>query len=170
MAGPIESAVIDYCGSRKKFRLADVVEQTALPRRKVMRVLDKFCKLGLLEQVDDKRDRICRAGDYGPPRRNTMYQVMSAEGFEKRKSPRNSISGQCRDRIWRSLRVVRMTTMNELIQLTGCNKWTVDDYIKLLKRDGYIRAAATRKNRQKVWVLIKDAGAKRPDIPEVKDG
>ncbi len=149
---------------RRRFWLSEVVQGTGIERKKVLRVLEKLRRQGFFQIVDERSIPIKKAGEYGPPRRDPKFELL--RDIEKlRVAKRPSIT--CRDKIWRTLRILRMTTRGELARLTGCSEVSVREYMKLLAYYGYVREAG-KKGREKRFALVKNPGAVRPETPEIR--
>ena len=126
---------------RRRFWLSEVVQGTGIERKKVLRVLEKLRRQGFFQIVDERSIPIKKAGEYGPPRRDPKFELL--KDIEKlRIAKKPSIT--CRDKIWRTLRILRMTTRGELARLTGCSEVSVREYLKLLAYYGYVREAGKR--------------------------
>jgi DNA-binding IclR family transcriptional regulator len=163
MAGDNEVKVLDFLSGRKRFGLAEVTAGTGLTRRQVLRVLDRLCRGGYLREVADRRMENGRKS-FGPARRNPTWETVQDPSKRRyQKATRET----CRDKVWRSIRVMRRATTSDLIRVTGCKESAVILFLKLLERDGYVRRQA--RTKPILWLLIKDAGPKRPATPEVRD-
>jgi hypothetical protein len=150
--------IIKFTTKHRRFFLADAAQSTGIERRKALRILEKFRKEGYLTKVREERVSL-KLNEYGPARRNPEYKVIKDISLRQRKK------GLCnRDKIWKTLRFLRKFTRSDLIRLTGCTK-TVEDYTRLLALHGYIECIG-RSSHEKVWLLVKDSGPKRPHIPE----
>jgi hypothetical protein len=51
------------------------------------------------------------------------------------------------------------------MRLTGCGEEVCRDYMHILLDGGYVRQAGLD-GREKVWALVKDVGARRPETKE----
>jgi hypothetical protein len=152
--------IIEFITTHRRFFLSAVFEDTGIDRRKALRILEKLQAEGYLVEVREERVPL-KLNEYGPDRRNPEYKVIKDISLRQRKK------GLCnRDKIWKTLRILRRCTRSDLIRLTGCDK-TVEDYTRLLALHGYIKPIG-RRSREKVWFLVNDIGPKRPHIPEAK--
>ena len=163
MAGPIEDQVIAAIEGRKAFRLTDITDATDLPRRPVLRILDKLCRQGYLNLLDDEERVRLRGGEYGPARRNPQYEVLRDLADRKCRKPKRGDTG--RDKIWRTIRALRRFTRTDLERLTGCPRKTIDHYVRMLDLHGFIRSARNV-GHEKFYTLINDVGPNRPETPE----
>ena len=150
--------------NRRRFWLSEVVKGTGLDRRKVLRVLEGLRKKGFLEIVEEKKVPISQAGEFGPPRREPKFELtrdLSKAAFGRKKAV------TCRDKVWRTFRIIRITTKSELVRLTGCPLSSVEEYLKLLMAHGYVRSCG-KKGREKLFALVKNPGPGRPETPEIR--
>jgi len=145
-----------------RMTLAEVVDASGCPRRPVLRVLDRLCRDGWLMLVEDVRERPA-PGAYGPRRRNPVYEVQHDIRLLRASVVRSRVT--CRDKIWTTLRSVRRATLSDLQRLTGCDEGTCREYVRQLSRHGYVREVG-KVGHEKVWALVRDAGARRPETPE----
>ena len=150
--------IVEFISQQKRFYLADIMDSIGISRRQGLRFLSQLTKEGYLSELKVERIQL-KLNEYGPARRNPQYKVIKDILTRQRKLPVNG-----RDKIWKTLRYLRKFTRSDLIRLTGCNK-IVEDYTRLLALHGYIRCIG-RRSREKVWLLVKDMGPKRPRIPE----
>lgn len=144
--------------------LAEVVEASGCPRRPVMRVLDRLGREGWLRLAEEARERL-RLGEFGPHRRNPTYEVLRDIRLHRSYQVRARVS--CRDKIWSTLRTVKRSTPSNLERLTGCCARAVADYLRILRSFGYVRETG-KDSHEKVWALVKDPGARRPETPETR--
>lgn len=152
-------AIIEFILKHRRFYLADITDSMGVERRKALRILDKFKREGYLVEVKD--ERIPPAwSEVGPPRRNPLFRVIG--DISQRKSTRPMCD---RDKIWRTIRYLRKATRSDLMRLTGCSLGTAERYTKLLENHGYVRCIG-RRSKEKVWLLVKDPGPKKPYIEE----
>jgi DNA-binding IclR family transcriptional regulator len=142
--------------------LAEVVDASGCPRRPVLRVLDRLAREGWLELVEDVRLRPA-PGECGPKRRNPAYLVHRDIRLHRAAQDRSRVT--CRDKVWSTLRAVRRTTVGNLMRLTGCGEGMCREYLSALLRGHYVRRAGLD-GRETLWVLVKDAGPRRPETSE----
>ena len=159
--------VRDWIVANKKrtFWLSEVSRGTGIERKKVLRVLEKLRKKGFLELIEERLLPPENAGEFGPPRRDPRFELL--RDIEKLRIGKRTGGITCRDKIWRTLRIKRIATRGELSRLTGCSGVNVMDYLKLLEHYGYVREAG-KKGREKLFALVKNPGAARPETPEIK--
>jgi len=154
--------IVDGLFVSGRIALSEVVDASGCPRRPVLRVLDRLARENWIEMVDDVRQPN-GCGEYGPKRRNPVYLVHRDIRLHRAAQIRSRVT--CRDKLWGTLRTVRRTTMSNLQRLTGCGEKVCREYLGILLDGGYVRQAG-RDGREKVWVLVKDAGSRRPETPE----
>jgi len=154
-------AVYAFLERRINFYLSQLVKASGLDRRKLFRVLEKLRREGYLA-ITDERTIKPRGKEVGPPRRDPRYRLM--KDIKQRRAKRPECA---RDKIWRTLRHLRRATRSDLIRLSGCSQASVEDYTFILRRSGHIKSIG-RQGNEKVWLLIKDTGPKKPIIPEGK--
>lgn len=142
-----------------KVTLTEVVDASGCPRRPVLRVLDRLCREGFLTLVEDIREYPA-PGESGPKRRNPLYQVLRDLRLHRANQAKGRVT--CRDKIWSTLRTVRRATLSDLQRLTGCDEGVCREYVHALVEHGYVRPVG-KFGREKVWALIKDGGARRPE-------
>lgn len=152
------SAVSSFLLKHKRFFLNDVVAATGIERTKLLRVLEKLRKEGILKTIGEGNVRPAR-GENGPFRRNPRYERI--KGLALR--PKKQRPVYERDKIWRTIRFLRRLKRSDLIRLTGCNENTISVYTRKLVIHGYLKELG-RSGREKVFFLINDTGPKRPMI------
>lgn len=159
---PVIQFLMAYRG--KSVTLDQVIGGANRPRKPVLRVMDRLVREGNLEEVAD--DKIPPAyGEVGRARRNPTWEIIAKPILEEflPKPTRDTV----RDKVWRLIRARRRFTRKELVRLSGASLGSCEDFTKLLVRDGYLRITG-KDVRQKVYMLVKDPGPKRPATPEVK--
>lgn len=139
--------------------LAEVVATTACPRRPVLRVLDRLAREGWLDLVEDARERQA-PGKCGVRPRNPVYEVRRDIRQHRAHQIRAQIT--CRDKLWSTMRTLRRTTIANLVRLTGCTEDCCRHYMVILLHNGFVRQGGMD-GLEKVWVLVNDAGARRPE-------
>ncbi|WP_027190050.1 hypothetical protein [Fundidesulfovibrio putealis] len=139
---------------------------TGLKRSPVLRVLERLRREGDLELVEETKADV-KPGENGPRRRNPTFKVV--RDIRQRRDAQAKGEVTCRDKVWGTLRGLRprATTISELVRLTGCEEQTVRESIKALEAGGFVKARG-KIGREKAWILMKDAGVKRPEIPETE--
>ncbi|WP_428562352.1 MAG: hypothetical protein ACP59X_21165 [Solidesulfovibrio sp. DCME] len=142
--------------------LTEVVTASGCPRRPVLRVLDRLAREGWLDLVEETRQRPA-PGECGPKRRNPVYVVRRDIRAHRAHQVRSHVT--CRDKLWGTLRTLHRTTLSNLVRLTGCGEDVCREYLHVLRDNGYVRQAGLN-GREKVWALVKDAGARRPETRE----
>ena len=134
-----------------------------LPRRPVLRVLDRLRREGDLEILEEALVRAA-PGEYGRKRRTPTWRIVRDPRLRRDYQIKSRVT--CRDKLWSTLRCLhRGAAMSELCRLTGCGEDVVRDYLLILVRDGYV-AARGKIGREKAWMLITDCGPRRPETPE----
>lgn len=149
-----------------RITLAEVVDASGCPRRPVLRVLDRLVREGFLGLAEDIRERPS-PGECGPRRRNPSYEIRRDIRLQRAAMVRSRVT--CRDKLWTTLRTVRRATLSDLQRLTGCDEGTCREYVRQLSRHGYVREVG-KTGHEKIWALVKDAGARRPETPEAVEG
>jgi len=142
--------------------LSEVVDASGCPRRPVLRVLDRLAREGWLELIEDARERPAR-GEHGPKRRNPAYLVH--RDIRQHRAHQVRSHATCRDKLWCTLRAVKSATVSSLMRLTGCGEDVCREYMRILRDNGFVRQAGLD-GREKVWALVKDVGARRPETKE----
>jgi hypothetical protein len=142
--------------------LAEVVDASCCPRRPVLRVLDRLTREGWLALVEDARQRPA-PGECGPKRRNPTYEVRKDIRLHRAHQDKSRVT--CRDKLWSTLRTLKRSTVSNLMRLTGCGEDVCREYMLILRDNGFTRQAGLD-GREKVWLLVKDAGARRPETVE----
>lgn len=142
--------------------LAEVVDASGCPRRPVLRVLDRLTREHFLALVEDVRTYPA-SGECGPKRRNPIYEVRRDIRLHRAHQDKSRVT--CRDKLWGTLRTLRCSTVSNLVRLTGCGEDVCREYLLILRDNGFVRQAGLD-GREKVWVLAKDAGARRPETQE----
>ncbi len=146
---------------RQKVTLDEVVAGVELERKPVLRVLDKLACEGYLEEIGDEK----RARGYaepGPVPQNPAWKIVGELTERPAKRP-NKNTG--RDKIWRAIKQLkRGFTRSDLVRLTGASRGAVEDYTKLLARDGFIKVVGMS-GRQFRYNLV-SGELKRPKVKE----
>ncbi len=151
---------------KRRVRLAEVVEATGLPRRPVLRVLDKLTREGYLREVADDPEPP-RRGECGPPRRNPTWRIVGDVTARPGPKPHRDT---LRDKMYRIIRARRRFTRTDLMVLTGASQGSAEIYTVILERHGIIRRIGKR-GGEIVWMLVKDPGPNRPRLDEgVRNG
>jgi len=144
--------------------LTEMVEVSGYPRRPVLRVLDRLAREGWLEIQTEERIKAEEMGEtFGPARRNPTYQVVRDIRLHRAHQIHSMVT--CRDKLWSTLRTLRRSTVTNLVRLTGCSEDCCRHYMTILERNGFVRQAG-RDGLEKIWVLIQDTGARRPETLE----
>jgi DNA-binding transcriptional ArsR family regulator len=170
--GLVKAFIAELCVKDGEFREADVAfpavltRVTGFERRKVLRVMDRLCREGDLRLVAEEKVRTPR-GEMGPARRNPTWRVVRDPRLRRDNQVHSRVT--CRDKVWSTLRGLRprAVTVSEISRLSGCDDETVREAIKLLEEHGYVKNRG-KIEREKAWVLVKDAGPKRPETPEAR--
>lgn len=139
--------------------LSEVVDASGCPRRPVLRVLDRLTREGWLELIEDIRE-VPAPGKCGVRPRNPAYLVHRDIRLHRAHQIRSQVT--CRDKLWSTIRTLRRSTVSNLTRLTGCTEDCCRHYMAILERNGFVRQAG-RDELEKVWVLIRDTGARRPE-------
>lgn len=144
--------------------LAEVVDASGCPRRPVLRVLSRLVREGWLEILAEERIAAQAMGEiFGPARRNPTYRVIRDIRLHRAHQIHSLVT--CRDKLWSTLRTLRRSTVTNLVRLTGCSEDCCRHYMTILERNGFVRQAG-RDGLEKIWVLIQDTGARRPETLE----
>jgi len=153
---PVVQYLRTYKG--KKISLAQAIDGSERPRKPVLRVMDRLVREGYLEEIEDN-PQMKHYGVGGPDQRNPTWRIISKPlaAIAKRRPKRRTVC----DRIWQLIRARRRFTKKEIQRLADAGEDSVDKYIKLLEKNGYLRVTG-RDGRLKVYLLIKDSGPIRP--------
>lgn len=151
------------CGCRK-VTLAQIAAGVNLERKPVLRVMDKLTAEGYLREVEDHKLPRGNA-EPGPARQNPTWEILGNLTDRPAKRPKKDTG---RDRIWRAIkRLQRGFTRSDIVRLSGAERSSVEDYTKLLVRDGHIKVVG-RTGRQYRYNLV-SRELKRPKIKEQTD-
>lgn len=145
-----------------RITLAEVVDASCCPRRPVLRVLDRLTRDGWLDMVENV-GQWPAPGESGPRRRNPTYEVRKDIRLHRAHQAKSRVT--CRDKLWSTLRTVKRATLSHLMRLTGCGEEVCREYLGILRDNGYLRQTG-KDGREKIWTLVKDTGARRPETPE----
>ncbi|MDR3631336.1 MAG: hypothetical protein P4L42_13485 [Desulfocapsaceae bacterium] len=160
---PVIQFLQDYTG--KSFTLTQAMAGAERPRKPVLRVMDRLVREGYLEETRDDKIPL-KLGEFGKSRRNPTWRIIAKPLMElARPKPKHRT---VRDRIWQLIRARRQFTRTEIRRLAIVTVSSVEDYTQLLERAGYIRVIGND-GHQKVYMLVKDPGPKRPMIKEKTD-
>lgn len=143
--------------------LTEMVAASGCERRPVLRVLDRLVRDGFLGLAEDIRERP-GPGECGPRRRNPIYEVRRDIRLHRAHQDKSRVT--CRDKLWTTLRTLRRTTVGNLMRLTGCGEDVCREYLHILMHNGHVRQSG-KDGREKVWVLVKDSGPRRPETQEL---
>ncbi|MDD2467166.1 MAG: helix-turn-helix transcriptional regulator [Desulfobulbus sp.] len=147
---------------RKKVTLDEVVAGVELERKPVLRVLDKLTREGYLEEVEDNKLPKGYA-DPGPYVQNPTFAVIGDLTERATKRPISKNTG--RDKIWRAIKQLKLGfTRSDLVRLTGSTRAAVDDYTKMLQRDGIIKVVGKSGHQHRY--NLSSAELKRPAVKE----
>lgn len=146
------------CGKRK-VTLEQVVAGVELERKPVLRVLDKLAREGYLEEIEDNKLPKGYA-EPGPHVQNPTFGIV----LDLTDRPKRTVAKDTgRDRIWRAIKQLqRGFTRSDLVRLTGSPRSAVDDYTKMLQRDGIIKVVG--KSGQQHRYNLASAELKRPVV------
>jgi hypothetical protein len=191
----ISKGITEFIKTHKRFSLEDVITATGFERRAILPFLNRLCREEYLkvEKLNYIRSKKKEVGPYeiiNPTycRLKDLFLRLSKHsenGKDKRVSPKKLINPsyrrlkdlalrapKCpesnRDKIWRTLRYLRKATRSDLVRLTECKPEEVKNYTVILANHQYIRAIGNQ-DREKVWLLVKDTGPKRPIISQKKE-
>jgi len=129
-------AVIACLHGKKQASLAEVLDCCGHERRQVLRVLDKLAREGWLQEIGDEPEPLKR-GEMGPIRRNPTWRVVKDPSARPPKNlPRPS---SLRSKLWRLIRAKHRFTKSELATCSGISMATVDDYVRELELNNYVR-------------------------------
>ena len=150
--------VINYLTEKQGCMVAlqDVVEGAERPRKPVLRVLDMLTAEGWLEQVEQEMVGN-RFGEFGPPRRNPTWRVVLDPADRPVVIPRKNT---LRQRIWHLIRSKRIFVKNDLIISSGASARTVDEFVKMLEKGGFIRRSGL--DGRKVVYMLTTTRVERP--------
>lgn len=146
----------------KKVTLDQVVAGVELERKPVLRVLDKLAREGYLQEIGDTKHPKGR-NEPGPHVQNPTFTVVGELTERPNKRPVAKNTG--RDKIWRAIKQLqRGFTRSDLVRLTGSTRAAVDDYTKMLQRDGIIKVVG--KTGQQLRYNLVSGELKRPIVQE----
>jgi len=141
--------------------LTQVVEGTGLERKPVLRVLDKLAGEGFLIETVDKKEAKGFA-EPGPARQNPTWKIVRELTERPAKRPGRNTG---RDKIWRAIRQLkRGFTRSDLVRLSGSARASVEEYTKLLERDGHLKVVG-KTGRQLRYNMASES-LKRPIVSE----
>jgi len=148
------------CG-RKKVTLEQVVAGVELERKPILRVMDKLAREGYLQEIKD--DKLSKGhAEPGPFVQNPTWEVIRDLTERPTKRPGRNTG---RDKIWRAIRQLqRGFTRSDLVRLTGASRGAIEDYTKLLERDGFIKVVG-RDVKQFRYNLVPG----EPQRPKIKE-
>jgi len=150
--------VIKFVSCHRRFSLEDIVKYTGRNRRRLFRVLKKFCSEGFLQVTKEESIRPA-AGEFGPCRKNPHYErIKDISLRQKKQRPLSD-----RDKMWRTIRYLKKFKRSDLIRLTGCNEGSVSGYTRKLVIHGYLKELG-RSGKEKVFFLFNNQSPKRPII------
>lgn len=146
---------------RTKVTLARVMAGADRPRRQVLVVMNKLVREGYLEEIADTPVER-RYRQLGHDKRNPTWRVLS----KQLSMPTIKINKPTlRDKMWKAIRMKRCFTFAQIQLLTGCQRNSVRNFVKLLERDGYVRKTG-RDSHRVTWMLI--SGHNQVERPAMK--
>lgn len=109
--------------------------------------------------------------------RPTRYQFIKDNGIDAPRFTNEGVlmvNSTVNENVWRSMRILKTFTVNELVANSGTSKksvshGTVIAYVRLLRNAGYLIVVEKLKNKVERLKLIKDTGRKPPQILRVKE-
>lgn len=147
--------------NQRRVTLNKLVEEVQCHRKGVLRAMDKLTAEGYLEEIEDN-PQLKGYKDFGPQKQNPTWKVVGDLSSRPTRQPKRDTD---RDKIWRAIRnMVQGFTRTDLMRLSGASHAAVEDYTKLLERDGHIKTMG-RNGRQKKYRLVSEE-LKRPKISE----
>lgn len=161
---PVRAWLADYKGRR--VTLEQVVTAVGRPRRPVLRLLDILAREGYLVEIKDEPVPPAN-GECGRYRRNPTWKINQEMAVASRPRVQAAKPRNLRDKMWTVIRAKRRFTHSNLVLLATVSLGSAETYTKLLARDGYIRKVG-KEGSENLWLLIKDAGPKRPTMTEAK--
>ncbi|MBL4901072.1 hypothetical protein JYT85_01475 [Desulfocapsa sp. AH-315-G09] len=135
----------------KKVTVIQIMDNIGMPKKPILRVMDKLVREGYAEEVEDNKIQLCR-GEFGKPRRNPTWKLLEKPLSDRpTRRPKRQTN---RDKLWTAIRRQRIFTRKDLIRSTGLSMGSVESYTKLLERDGYLKVKGND-GHQKVYTLTK---------------
>lgn len=143
------------------FSIDQIVLASGQDRREVKWRLDRLEREGLISRFQTK-DATQPTHEAGRPTKQIEYVAKKGlqARFDKMTAPQKKETGW--DKQWRTMRVLRRFTRADLVELTGCRSQNVKDFIRILKREGYVRVISTQGKIPETLFLCKDPGPARP--------
>lgn len=148
--------VIEHLLNRSGFVcLSHLCDGIPADRKAILRQMAYLVSEGAT--IVTKRYPSFRRGTSGPKCQEIIYAISHGKllALLHRRKRYSAYSG--RDKMWRVIRATRRFTRGDLCQLAGVSYGNVHDYVKRLKRAGYIRRRA-----RGVWEIVNDPGPDRP--------
>lgn len=135
----------------KKVTVIQIMDNTGMPKKPILRVMDKLVREGYAEEVEDNKI-LLRRGEFGKPRRNPTWKLNGRPLAERpTRRPKRQTK---RDQIWIAIRRQRIFTRKDLVRVTGVHPASIETYTKILEREGYLNVKGND-GHQKVYTLIK---------------
>lgn len=158
---PVVRFLIEVEG--KKITLEQVMNGAERPRKPVLRVLDRLVRDGYLKEIADNKVAP-GLGEFGRDRRNPTWLIIKKPLAQKTVTRPNRRT--VRDLMWQLMRARRRFTRSEIQRLGGVKNASAESFTKMLVKHGYLREIG-KDSREKVFLLVKDAGPVRPRLKEV---
>ncbi|MFW5490405.1 MAG: hypothetical protein ACNI3A_18610 [Desulfovibrio sp.] len=157
------SLVVLSLGEKKRFDLQYAMAASGLDRKKTLRVLNRLEREGFLKLVDETK---LRKGfrEFGPAKKNPMFQIVKDPASRPTRQPKKEVG---RDVLWRLIRRMRRFTYVSLTEASGCTHDSVQNFVRLLVRDGWVRQDG-QVGRCLEFVIVNDPGPARPVTHEPK--
>lgn len=146
-------------GRSQTVSLDQAIAGTGCPRKPMLRALDLLAREGWLEEISDCRIEP-RFGECGPPRRNPVWRVLR----DPRKRPKTRVLRKsARSRIWKLIRAKCYFTKVDLMISANTSESSVDEYVRLLARAGYIRKTG-KDGRLDTFMLVRRDQVDHPPL------
>jgi hypothetical protein len=142
------------------YTLSQIVKITGLERKAVRHKLWKLESAGLIMRVSFRK-RPLPNFSRGSPMKGICYRNTKLQSLREKTKPPRTKKENGWDKMWKAIRALRQFTRDDLAILCEQSIFNVRYFTKRLRQLGYIRPLRER-GRNILWVLIKDAGPKRP--------
>lgn len=159
--------VIASAAQKSGIGLKDLVIDTGLTRKQVLRVMDKLTRLGYLIKTQEKLVKKSWDTHGGRRMRLPTWEINTARILDVGKIVKRK-PNSVRDKIWRGIRIKRKFTPKELAEFVGASYDVICDYLRILEYHQVIHRKPNM-GKFKEFLLLTDPGPIRPVLPEISN-
>lgn len=156
--------VIATATRKREIKAGDIVVETGLTRKQVLRVMDKLTRLGYLIKIREKLVKKSWDTHGGRRLRQPTWRLNTEKILDVGKVVKRK-PNTLRDKIWRAIRIKRSFTPTALAAFAGLSYDTVCQYLSILEQNKVIHRKPNT-GKFKEYLLLTDPGPERPLLKE----